>query len=66
MALCDTSGILLNAVAMAFGVDTYNDAGVLVASSVSGLGQAVLMVLAFAPPQSYLAWVQTRARALAV
>ena len=66
MALCATSGILLNAIAMALGVDTYNDAGVLVASSASGLGQAVLMVLAFAPPRSYLAWVNTRARAMAV
>ena len=66
MALCATSGILLNAVAMALGVDTYNDAGVLIASSASGLGQAVLMVLAFAPPRSYLAWVNTRARAMAV
>lgn len=66
MALCATSGILLNVIAMALGFDTYNDAGVLVASSVSGLAQAVLMVLAFAPPRSYLAWVQTRARAMAV
>ena len=66
MALCATSGIVLNAVAIAFGVDTYNDAGVLIASSATGLGQAVLMVLAFAPPRSYVAWVQTRARAMAV
>ena len=66
MALCATSGIALNAVALALGVETYSDAGILMASSVSGLGQAVLMVLAFAPPRSYLAWVETRARAMAV
>jgi hypothetical protein len=66
MALAATSGILLNAIAVVMSIDVYNDPGVLLASSASGLAQAVLLVLAFAPPQSYLAWVQTRARALAV
>jgi hypothetical protein len=66
MAICATSGILLNTVAVVMGVDVYNDAAVLIASSTTGLGQAALLVLAFAPPRSYLAWVETRARAMAV
>ena len=63
-ALFAAGGVLLNTVALALRVDVLETPWVLLASSCTGLAQAVLLVLAFAPPSSYLAWVRARARAL--
>jgi hypothetical protein len=63
MALFVTAGVLLNTVALTLQIDILTSPWVLLASSGTGLAQAVLLVLAFAPPSSYLAWVRARSRA---
>jgi len=63
MALFVASGVLLNAVALALGVEVFTSPWILLGSSVTGLSQAVLLVLAFLPPRSYLNWVRARAAA---
>jgi hypothetical protein len=60
MALIATAGVALNIGAMALRVDVQNP-GLLLASSVTGLGQALFLFLAFGPPRAYLAWVRGRA-----
>jgi hypothetical protein len=62
-SLFATAGVLLNTVALALRVEILETPWVLLASSCTGLAQAVLLVLAFAPPSAYLAWVRARARA---
>jgi hypothetical protein len=64
MALFVAAGIALNSVALWQRVDILTTPWVLIASSCTGLAQTVLLVLAFVPPSSYLAWVRARARAL--
>ena len=64
MSLFVTAGVLLNTVALALRIEILETPWVLLASSSTGLAQAVLLVLAFAPPSSYLDWVRARARAL--
>jgi hypothetical protein len=61
-ALAVTAGVLLNTVALALQVSIFESPWVLLGSSATGLAQAVLLVLAFAPPRAYLAWVRARAR----
>ena len=65
MSLISLAGILLNTVAMSAGVDVMNNTGLQIVSSIIGLMQSALIVLAFAPPRSYLDWVRARPRALA-
>jgi hypothetical protein len=60
MAMSATAGVLLSIVALALRVDLLNPT-LLLASTATGLGQAVLLVLALAPPRAYLAWVRGRA-----
>jgi hypothetical protein len=60
MATSATTGVALNTGALALRVDLLNPV-LLLASAATGLGQAVLLVLAFAPPRAYLAWVRGRA-----
>ena len=64
MSLVVMAGVVLNTVALALRIEILETPWVLLASSSTGLAQAVLLVLAFAPPSSYLAWVRARARAL--
>jgi len=61
MALFVTAGVLLNSVALALRIEILESPWILLASSSTGLAQAVLLVLAFAPPSAYLAWVRARA-----
>jgi hypothetical protein len=63
MALFVTVGVLLNSVALALRIEVLGSPWILLASSSTGLAQAVLLVLAFAPPSAYLAWVRARAGA---
>jgi hypothetical protein len=58
MSLIVTAGILLNMAAGFLGVNAVENPAVLIGSSTTGLSQAVLLVLAFVPPRSYLAWVR--------
>jgi hypothetical protein len=60
MALSATSGVALNTGAVANRVDMLSPL-VLLPSSITGLAQAVLLVLAFVPPPAYLDWVRARA-----
>ena len=64
MALFVTAGVLLNTVALALQVEILESPWILLGSSVTGLAQAVLLVLAFLPPRFYLSWVRGRAAAL--
>lgn len=57
IAVC---GISLNLGAALMRVDGLNSAAVLLGSSLTGLAQAVILVLAFMPPRSYLGWVRAR------
>jgi hypothetical protein len=61
MSLFVTVGILLNMTAGFLGVNAVESPAVLIGSSATGLGQAVLLVLAFVPPRAYLAWVRRSA-----
>jgi hypothetical protein len=63
MALCVSAGVLLNTVALTLQVDILATPWVLLASSGTGLAQAVLLVLGFMPPAWYLAWVRALASA---
>jgi hypothetical protein len=62
MASSATTGVALNTAAFVFQVDLMNPV-LLLASTSTGLGQAALLVLAFAPPRAYLSWVRSRAPA---
>jgi hypothetical protein len=64
MSLAVSAGVLLNGFAIWRGVSVFQTPGILLASSATGLAQAVLLLLAFLPPARYLAWVRTRARAM--
>lgn len=64
MALFVAAGVTLNGVALWRQVDILTTPWVLLASSGTGLAQAILLVLAFVPPSSYLAWVRSRARVM--
>ena len=57
------AGVALNSAALALHVNVFETPSILFASSLTGLAQAVLLMLAFLPPPSYLAWVRTRAHA---
>jgi hypothetical protein len=61
MALCVAAGVLLNSVALTLQVEILESPWILLASSATGLAQALLLVLAFVPPRAYLAWVRGRA-----
>jgi hypothetical protein len=63
MALVVAAGVLLNTVALALQISIFESPWILLGSSATGLAQALLLVLAFAPPRAYLAWVRARARA---
>jgi hypothetical protein len=63
MGVIVSAGVLLNVVAGVRGVSIVESSAVLLASSTTGLSQTVLLVLAFAPPRSYLAWVRGTAAA---
>jgi hypothetical protein len=54
------AGVALNSVALAMRVNIFETPSILFASSATGLAQAVLLLLAFLPPRSYLEWVRTR------
>jgi hypothetical protein len=62
MALCATSGVALNATAIAMRVPML-DPMLLLASSFTGLCQTLLLLLVFTPPRAYLRWVRARAAA---
>jgi hypothetical protein len=66
MAVSATAGVVVNTWAVALRIDTYNSPGILLFSAVSGLAQAILLVLALAPPRSYVRWVRSRAAAPSV
>jgi hypothetical protein len=66
MASSATAGVLLSLVAGALRVNVFSTPWILVASSCTGLGQSVGLVLAFVPPRSYTAWVRARAIATGV
>jgi len=63
MASCATAGVLLNLVAGALRVNVFVSPTILLASSCTGLGQTIGLVLAFVPPRPYTAWVRARAAA---
>jgi hypothetical protein len=58
MGVIVSIGVSINVAAGIAGVSILENAPVLLASSASGLAQTVLLVLAFAPPRAYLAWVR--------
>ena len=62
MATSATAGVVLSTVALALRIDLL-DPELLLASTLTGMGQAVPLVLAFAPPRRYLAWVRGEAAA---
>ncbi len=62
MAIVVASGVMTNSVAMALHVEVFSTPWILLFSSCTGLAQAVLLVLAFVPPRSYLSWVRARDR----
>jgi hypothetical protein len=62
MALCVAAGVLVNSVALALRTPILESPAILLASSLTGLAQALLLVLAFHPPRAYLAWVRARAQ----
>ena len=66
MGLACASGVLLNTGAVIARMDTFHDARILIASSVTGLMQTVFLVLAFVPPRAYVSWVRSRSAAPAV
>jgi hypothetical protein len=65
MALGATAGVLLNGVAMWMGIAILENPWIQLVGSSTGLLQAGVLVLAFAPPRSYLDWVRARPRAWA-
>src|SRR5262245_11060951 len=58
MCVADAASLVLNGVAALRGVDYMESPVVLLGSSAAGLFQAVVLVLAFMPPRTYLAWVR--------
>jgi hypothetical protein len=62
MAIAVASGVMTNSLAMALRVEVFSTPWILLFSSCTGLAQAVLLVLAFVPPRSYLSWVRARDR----
>jgi hypothetical protein len=64
MSLFVNAGVLLNGYAILRGVSVFQTPAILLASSTTGLAQAVLLLLAFLPPARYLAWVRSRARVM--
>lgn len=66
MALAATLGVALNTGAAAAHVDTLSSAWVLFPSTITGVSQAALLVLAFVPPQPYLRWIRSRTAASGV
>jgi len=66
MALSAAGGVSITTVALALRVNTFHSPAVLLASSLTGLAQAALLVLAFAPPRAYLRWVRARRAAAGV
>jgi hypothetical protein len=64
-AISSMVGVMVNVVALWMHVDLLRTAWIQVVSSSIGLLQAGVMVLAFAPPRSYLDWVRARPRAWA-
>jgi hypothetical protein len=64
MSLFVTAGVLLNSIAMARGIAVFQSPSILLASSTTGLAQAILLVLAFLPPRFYSNWVRARAATL--
>jgi hypothetical protein len=64
MSVFVIAGILLNTIAMARGIRVFQSPSILLASSTTGLAQAVLLVLAFLPPRFYSSWVRGRAASL--
>jgi hypothetical protein len=64
MALFVASGVVLNGVALWKQIDILSTPWVLLASSFTGSAQTILLLLAFLPPSSYLAWVRSRARVM--
>ena len=65
MALSATAGCLMNIVAMSIGIQILENPWIQLGGSSTGLVQAGVLVLAFAPPRSYLDWVRARPRAWA-
>ena len=61
MGASAAAGVTLNAVAIAFHVEVFSNPWILLCSSVTGLAQAGLLLLAFLPPRAYLGWVRGRA-----
>jgi hypothetical protein len=60
MAASATLGVALNTWAAVLHVDTLSSPWVLLPSSITGLLQAVMLLLAFVPPQSYMRWIRMR------
>jgi hypothetical protein len=63
MGLAVAFGVSINLAAGLAGISIVESAGVLLASSCTGMAQTVLLVLAFAPPRGYTAWVRGAAPA---
>jgi hypothetical protein len=55
------AGVALNSAALALRINIFETPAILFASSATGLAQAVLLLLAFLPPRSYLDWVRSGA-----
>jgi hypothetical protein len=64
-ASADISAIVITLGAMFSGIDILHSPLIQITSSLIGLLQATLLVLAFAPPRPYLEWVRSRTRAWA-
>ena len=65
MSLCAVAGVLINLVALWMHGELLESAWTQFAGSLIGLAQAVVLLLAFAPPRSYLDRVRARPRAWA-
>ena len=65
MALSAIAGILVNGIAMLMNVEIMHTPWIQFVGSITGLVQAAVLVLTFAPPRSYLDWVRARPRAWA-
>ena len=64
LGLPTSLGVIANSVAIALRVEVFSDPRILLLSSATGMAQAVILVLAFLPPRSYLSWVRARATAV--
>lgn len=63
MGLSQTLGVVVSMGVTVVKAGALVDAGMLLFASTSGIVQAMLLVLAFLPPRSYLDWVESRAAA---